>query len=315
MYRFRSGRMGHFQHDAWTRQARAIRAFAVVLACLPLANCVGASGKFARTVDPKYGVASSPRVVEEGDQVPKGGGYYRVGKPYTVAGREYIPEHDPQYKAEGIASWYGDQFHGRLTANGEVFDKESISAAHTTMPIPSYARVTNLANRRSIIVRVNDRGPFHANRVIDLSSRAADMLGFRHNGVARVSVEYVGSASLKGSDDLRLASTLRTDGSPAPAPSNVMLASAGGPLVPEMASPLPGRRMAAQVPEPPERPFDLGRYPQGGPAPVREPSTAPVVMAAAGAGSYERRGQPVASYSPGHPRPVDTAITNGRGLY
>lgn len=183
------------------------------------------------------------------------------------------------------------------------------------MPIPSYARVTNLANRRSIIVRVNDRGPFHASRVIDLSSRAADMLGFRHNGVARVRVDYVGSASLQGSDDMRLASTLRTDGSPAPAPSNVRLAS-GGPFVPDAPAPVAGRRMAAQMPEPPERPFDIGRYPQSSPPSVREPAGAPVVMAStAVAGGYERRTQPAAAYSPGHPRPVDSPIASGRGLY
>lgn len=300
------------------RRTQIIRAAAVMVACLPLANCVG-TGKFARTVDPKYGVASNPRLVEDGQPVPKGGGYYRVGKPYTVAGREYVPEHDPNYRAEGIASWYGDQFHGRMTANGEIFDKESISAAHTTLPIPSYARVTNLANRRSIIVRVNDRGPFHSNRIIDLSARAADMLGFRHNGIARVRVEYVGSASLQGSDDMLLASTLRTDGSPAPAPSNVRLAS-GGPFMPSAPEPMPaGRRMHAQVPEPLERPFDIGRYPQQGtPAPMRERSTeAPVVMASAGVSTtYERRSPPQGvSFSPGHPRPVDSPIATGRGLY
>ncbi len=297
-----------------------LRAGAAICACLFLAAC-NTSGKFARSVDPKYGVASSPRVVDDGTPIPKGGGYYRVGKPYTVAGREYTPAHDPNYSAEGIASWYGDQFHGRLTANGEVFDKESISAAHTTMPIPSYARVTNLANRRSIIVRVNDRGPFHSNRVIDLSQRTADMLGFRHNGVARVRVEYVGPANLRGSDDVKLASTLRHDGNPAPAPSAVMVAS-GGPFVPpaQQAS-LPGRRMmVADVPEPPERPFDLGRYPQS-PQPsypaqeMPRDRREPVVMAAA-SGSYERRPQQNFAYNqPGHPRPIDSPAASGRGLY
>src|ERR1700754_5350657 len=93
------------------------RSVAAVAACLVLANCAS-SGKFASRVDPKYGVSSSPRVVELGDPVPKGGGTYRVGKPYTVAGRMYVPEENPAYRAEGLASWYGDDFHGRLTANG-----------------------------------------------------------------------------------------------------------------------------------------------------------------------------------------------------
>ena len=105
---------------------------------------------------------ASARVVEPGEPVPKGGGVYRVGKPYTVAGRTYVPGRQSGYSAVGLASWYGDDFHGRYTANGEIFDMNAISAAHPTMPLPSYARVTNLANHRSIVVRVNDRGPLSA---------------------------------------------------------------------------------------------------------------------------------------------------------
>ncbi|MDU3041844.1 septal ring lytic transglycosylase RlpA family protein, partial [Bradyrhizobium sp.] len=121
---------------------RAVRSAVAVLACLMVANCAS-SNKFASKVDPKYGVSSSPRVVGFGEPVPKGGGVYRVGKPYTVAGKTYVPEEDTNYRAEGMASWYGDDFHGRLTANGEVFDMASLTAAHPTLPMPSYARVTN----------------------------------------------------------------------------------------------------------------------------------------------------------------------------
>ena len=182
---------------------------AAVAACLVLANCAS-SDKFASRVDPKYGVSSSPRVVALGEPVPKGGGTYRVGKPYTVAGRVYVPEEDPNYRAEGMASWYGDDFHGRLTANGEVFDMTSLTAAHPTLPIPCYARVTNVRNGKSLIVRVNDRGPYHGNRLIDVSNKAAELLEFKANGVARVRVEYVGRAPLEGSDDRQLLATLRT---------------------------------------------------------------------------------------------------------
>src|ERR1700754_2487649 len=98
---------------------RAARNAAVVVACLMLANCAS-QDKFARRVDPKYGVSSSPRVVELGDPVPKGGGTYRIGRPYTVAGQVYVPEENVNYRQEGLASWYGEDFHGRLTANGEV---------------------------------------------------------------------------------------------------------------------------------------------------------------------------------------------------
>ena len=156
----------------------AARGTVAVATCLVLANCAS-SDKFASRVDPKYGVSSSPRVVALGEPVPKGGGTYRVGKPYTVAGRVYVPEEDPNYRAEGMASWYGDDFHGRLTANGEVFDMTSLTAAHPTLPIPSYARVTNFRNGKSLIVRVNDRGPYHGNRLIDVSNKAAELLEFK----------------------------------------------------------------------------------------------------------------------------------------
>jgi rare lipoprotein A len=185
--------------------------------CILLANCSGG-------VDPNYGVAPSPRLVDNGDPVPKGGGVYRVGSPYVVAGRTYVPEDNPNYNATGLASWYGDDFHGRMTANGEIFDLNGISAAHPTLPLPSYVRVTDLSNGRSIIVRVNDRGPFHSNRIIDVSRRTAQILGFHASGTAWVRVQYVGRAPLQGSDDRVLAATLRQD-EPAPAPNDVKLAT------------------------------------------------------------------------------------------
>src|SRR3954463_9207225 len=231
---------------------RAARTVAAVGACVLLANC-SSSGKFSR-VDPKYGVSSSPRVVGFGEPVPKGGGTYRVGKPYTVAGRVYVPEEDTNYRAEGLASWYGDDFHGRLTANGEVFDMASLTAAHPTLPLPSYARVTNLGNGKSLVVRVNDRGPYHGNRLIDVSNRAAELLEFKGNGVARVRVEYVARAPLEGSDDRQLMATLRT-GVPAPSPSMVRVASAR-PFVPDI--PAQGRAIRGDVPMPEGRPYSLG---------------------------------------------------------
>jgi rare lipoprotein A len=227
---------------------RAARLSLAAFGCLFLANC-SSSDQFARQVDPRYGVSSSPRVVEEGQAIPKGGGTYRVGKPYQVAGRTYVPEHDPAYRADGIASWYGSDFHGRLTANGEVYDKDGISAAHPTLPMPCYARVTNLANGRSIVVRVNDRGPYAKDRVIDLSSKTAELLGYKSHGVANVRVEYVGPAPLEGTDDRKLLATLRYDGQPAPAPSSVLLAS-NSPYMPA--------RRGTFVPIPPERPYELG---------------------------------------------------------
>src|SRR5580698_5427141 len=200
---------------------RRIASFgACAVVCLFLANCASSS-----RVDSRWGVSSSERVVQQGDAAPKGGGVYKTGGPYVVGGQTYYPQEDPHYRAEGLASWYGDDFHGRYTANGEVFDIEGITAAHPTLPMPSYVRVTNLANGRSIIVRVNDRGPYVHNRIIDVSTRAAHLLGFYERGTTNVRVEYVGRAPLEGSDDRILAATLRENG-PAPAPSNVRLASA-----------------------------------------------------------------------------------------
>lgn len=168
--------------------------------------------------DPKYGKAS-PRVVGVDEAAPKGGGRYQVGKAYTVAGRTYVPREKPAgYTATGNASWYGIAFHGRKTANGEVYDRHAVSAAHPTMPLPSYARVTNLTNNHSIVVRVNDRGPYHGGRVMDVSEKTATLLNFKHMGTARVKIDYLGPASLAGSDDHKLVASLSTNG-PASAPA------------------------------------------------------------------------------------------------
>jgi peptidoglycan lytic transglycosylase len=289
----------------WGNSARFAPRLAAVAACFLLANCAS-SDKFARKVDPKYGVATSPRVVDMGQPVPKGGGTYRVGKPYTIAGRDYVPETNEDYTVEGLASWYGDDFHGRLTANGEVFDMNGISAAHPTLPMPSYVRVTNLSNKRSIIVRVNDRGPYHGNRVIDLSHKTADVLGFKGNGVARVRVDYVGRASLDGSDDRKLMATLR-QGEPAPAPSIVRVASAK-PFV-ELAdnnAPLRG-----PVPVPSERPYSLG---QDAPHAVADRRIATDMSAARIGPRREPAVTPVVSAFAA-PLPAPAAFVSGRGLY
>ena len=164
--------------------------------------------------------------------MPKGGGRYMVGKPYKVAGKWYRPKDDPNYTSVGLASWYGPTFHGRKTANGEVFDRNALTAAHTTMPLPSYARVTNLKNGRSMIVRVNDRGPFHGNRTIDLSERVAEMLDYKSKGVAKVKVEYVGRARMDGKDEAFLLASYNGPGSVNPGGTmpGTMLAQASPPV-------------------------------------------------------------------------------------
>lgn len=176
----------------------------------------------------KYGVKASPRVANSaGKPLPRGGGRHQIGKPYQVKGKWYYPkEKKKDYTVVGKASWYGSAFHGRLTANGEIYDKEHLTAAHPTMPLPSYARVTNTENGSSVIVRVNDRGPFERGRVIDLSKKAAELLDYKHSGVAQVKVEYVGRAPLDGNDDAFLLASYNPGGSdPVGLPaSGVMLA-------------------------------------------------------------------------------------------
>lgn len=155
-----------------------------------------------------YGVAASPRLTTS-TRVKKGGGRAVVGKPYKIRGKWYYPKEDFNYDKVGMASWYGPNFHGRLTANGEIYDQNHLSAAHPTFPLPSYARVTNQANGRSVIVRVNDRGPYAHGRIIDLSSRAADTLQTKAKGVAKVRVQYIGRAPLHGQDMAYLSSSYR----------------------------------------------------------------------------------------------------------
>jgi rare lipoprotein A len=125
-------------------------------------------------------------------------GIHKIGDPYQVAAVWYYPKADPSYDQTGVASWYGEEFHGRATANGELFDMNLVSAAHQTLPLPSLVRVTNLENGRSLVVRVNDRGPFVNGRIIDMSRRGAQLLGFEGSGTARVRVSFVGPASLDG---------------------------------------------------------------------------------------------------------------------
>ena len=200
-----------------------MRAIVTAGCCGALAACSANTGTIAK-IEAEPEIIASPRVVAAGESVPKGGGRYQVGVPYQIAGTWYKPSEDPAYDRVGMASWYGDAFHGRLTANGEVFDSAAISAAHPTLPLPSYVRVTNLENHRSIIVRVNDRGPYAHKRLIDVSERTAEILDFKHDGMTQVRVEYVDRANLDGEDEAFLLASYRDPGGSRQG-SNVMLAS------------------------------------------------------------------------------------------
>ncbi len=197
-----------------------------------------------------------------GESVPPGGGkgIYKVGQPYQIDGTWYYPAEDWNYDETGIASWYGEQFHGKYTANGEVFDLNQVTAAHRTLPMPAVVRVTNLENGRSIAVRVNDRGPYARGRIIDMSRRAAQLLGFEGQGTAKVHVQIMVPESIQVAS---LAGRRGTD----PALAAAAPPPQAAPVPPVAAEPLPappGVSVAANkpvLPPPPAAPQSLPPQP------------------------------------------------------
>ncbi len=206
------------------------------------------------TPQPRY-AAKHPTAGPTPGQLPNGaGGRYKVGSPYEVGGVWYVPKEEPGYDQEGTATWYGQSHHLKTTANGEVFDRYTLSGAHTTLPLPSIVEVTNLENNRTVQVRVNDRGPFKGGALIDVSQEAARQLGFEQQGTARVRVRYVGPAPLGAPDaGLRHAAYTPTP-TPAAQPPAAPTAYAGlnpGPVeTPVAAQPLAPLAPAAPAPAP-----------------------------------------------------------------
>lgn len=173
------------------------------------------SNKFSRRVKPSE--AMQPGEIEESKNIfsksskneyrqdsEEYSGYFKVGEPYQIYGVSYIPQDYEEYEETGMASWYGDKFNGKETANGEIYNIESITAAHRTLPLPSMVRITNLKNNKTLVVRVNDRGPFAKERVIDVSQKAADLLGFKDQGTTMVKVQLLRNDTDRLLEDLKL---------------------------------------------------------------------------------------------------------------
>lgn len=201
-------RSGFYQPGGVKRHTTLVMILAMVAALtLLVSGCSSKKSAFSGKGSPMY-QGSGP--------IPRGGGVYKVGNPYKIAGRTYYPHEDPTYDKVGLASWYGPKFHKRQTANGEWFDMNALTAAHPTLPIPSYARVTNPQNNRSLVVRINDRGPYAHDRIIDLSKRSAQVLGFEKAGVIKVRVQYLGKAPLEYTDEdiVAINEKYRTQGRP-----------------------------------------------------------------------------------------------------
>lgn len=228
------------------RQPRAVLGLAVaILSAMALAGCA----------ETELLVNTAKQA--KGEQV-RSTGSYKIGSPYQINGVWYYPKEDWEYVETGIASWYGPGFHGRSTANGETFDENEVTAAHRTLPLPSIARVTNLANGRSLVVRVNDRGPFAHGRIIDLSRRSAQLLGFDLQGTAKVRVEIVPGDSRRE----QMIARGETPG--------VMLASAGGSAPAPTAVPPPPVQVAGLA-----APSGAASAPPRIGAPVATPATRP----------------------------------------
>jgi rare lipoprotein A (peptidoglycan hydrolase) len=191
-----------------------MRWLAITMFCACCGACTTPSAPDMNRMKSAYSPATLHRVhasvrVDSGKKNEKRAGQYVVGKPYVVKGKRYYPKEEPSYDRSGVASWYGRVFQGRRTANGETYDAGRLSAAHPTLPLPSYVRVTNLENGSSVILRVNDRGPYHEGRAIDVSSKAAEMLDLKRRGTASVRVQYLGRAALGGDDMAFLMASLR----------------------------------------------------------------------------------------------------------
>ncbi|MEH6677543.1 septal ring lytic transglycosylase RlpA family protein [Phenylobacterium sp.] len=216
--------------------ARAVRGLVVVsLGALALTACAAPKPKLSHRLP-------DADASQGGRAATGAGGAYKVGKPYQVGGVWYVPREDPGYNKVGTASWYGSQFHAKATANGETFDMNAMTAAHTTLPLPSLVEVTNLENGRKVVVRVNDRGPFVGDRIIDLSRAAARELGYESKGLAKVRVRYVGRAPLGGGGDLGVR-TARAEPAPAlpraPIPYTQLAQNTPPPAPPPPAAVLP----------------------------------------------------------------------------
>jgi len=213
---------------------------------------------------------------EQGARVPGAGiGIYKVGKPYQVDGIWYYPHEDLTYDETGIASWYGEAFHGRYTANGEVFDLNGLTAAHHSLPLPSIVQVTNLENGRSLTLRVNDRGPFARGRIIDVSRQAAKLLGFEQQGTAKVHVRVLES------DTLEAQAVARRNGVEEGSQPRVQVAQAPPRTTvdAQALAPLPGTRMTPQSSETPRSVHSASVDPPA--PPVERPLSGQVTQAAA----------------------------------
>jgi rare lipoprotein A len=247
--------------------------------------------------------------------VPPSAGIYKIGQPYQIEGTWYYPREQPDYDETGIASWYGPTFYGQSTANGETFDASALSAAHRTLPMPVNVRVTNLENGKSLILRVNDRGPFARGRIIDVSEQAAKLLGFYGKGTARVRVTYMSRADLPGTHTPAGSET-------PPAIANALPAAPAGAVQVAALQPIAGLPVEAQArtdtmptpaPDPPEVTADLQA--DGHVTHVHVPAVTHLYVQVGAFGNLENAHRMEARFSAAHGVVISPIDRNGQHLY
>lgn len=286
------------------RIRRDVRILAVMAMLLGLGACA----------ETQFLITTAKKARDDGAQ--QGG--YKVGKPYQINGVWYYPAEDYEYNETGIASWYGPQFHGKLTANGEVYDMNDVTAAHRTLPMPSIVRVVNLDNGRSLVVRVNDRGPYARGRIIDLSRRSAQLLGFEGKGTARVRVQVMAdesrviAARAKGQGIVRPDASLTVDRLPKASVSSQSLPPPGGSAPAPIPPKVPETEVASAepaAPTPPVTSSSVGRVTQGAPVATR------IYIQAGAFGQFDNANRVRARLTNLGPAKISSVLVNGRDLF
>ncbi len=299
-----------------TRKSGVCRLGLLVVVAVMLAACA----------ETQLAIHSAKRVVGAVEEKPSA--RYKVGSPYQIGGTWYYPKENYGYDETGIASWYGAKFHGRRTANDEIYDMNTLTAAHRTLPMPSYVRVTNLENGRSLVLKVNDRGPFAKGRIIDISRRGSQLLGFQKKGTAKVRVQILADKSRALAVRMKNQTELAKVGSPItvkrlpkakvnaqslPPPPG---ASASSGTV--EAAPPPVNRGSPPPPTTVQRPKSISRV---APQPVngnisQKPVGASNIFVQAGAfGQYANANRVKARLASVGPVKISNVLVNGRDLY
>lgn len=251
-----------------------------------------------------------------------GAGYYKIGNPYQIDGIWYHPAEDYEYDETGIASWYGAAFHGKQTANGEIYDMNALTAAHRTLPMPSFVRVTNLENGRSLVLKVNDRGPFAKGRIIDISRRGSQLLGFQKQGTSRVRVQILAdqsravAARMQNSAELaRVGSPITVDKLPkAEVSAETLPAPGGAEASPEVAATPKPEPAPQRAPTSALEPSEIEKNPES--TLRQEPVSSTSIFVQAGAyGLFDNANKARAHLSALGPVFLDQVLVNGRDIY